>query len=407
MITRMKFGILKMIRTVVAIGLLVSVARAALAQAVIDTKFVGGPTDQNGGYEDPSKFVIASNGAMFLVCPNGIFGSASQGVRWTQLDATTTGDFCFAPDSTLYLAAMGGVFSSTNFGANWTNLSVQLPDGPFSSIVALPDGTIFTSCPTGIFRSIDKGADWDHVGQAEFPGSSVGAYLTATLKGTVMGRNGNTYYRSTDEGTTWSKSVPLTIQIWPVTETNILRPGDNGLERSTDDGISWHAVPGAPKGIPYDVAMDTSGNLFLFFGYQLYISRDSGTTWNVDGTISGGGQQLAFGADHTLFFFKPSEGMWRTLKPLSGVPMQTETSGLFLREIIFPASTEISVTLPERSDLQLSLFDLRGEKIERLASGSFGPGTHNFTLPERISSGTYFCVLQTPSGARVIKMVRP
>jgi photosystem II stability/assembly factor-like uncharacterized protein len=389
------------------VGLFVCFAGPILAQTTIDTKFVGGPKDRNGGYEDPSKFVIASNGTMFVVCPNGIFESATQGVTWVRIDSTTTGDFCFAPDSTLYLAGNSGVFLSTNFGVNWTNLGAQLPNGPFYSIIALPDGAILASCPSGIFRSIDKGSDWDHVGQNKFPASGTGAYLTATLKGTIMARNGNTYYRSTDEGTTWLSSTPLTIQIWPISGDNILRPSDNGLERSTDDGISWQAVPGSPNGPPYDVAMDAAGNLFMFFGWQLYVSKDSGTTWAVDGTISGGGQQLAFATDHSLFFSQPSEGIWRTLKPLSGVSPAAALPELSITAIFGQFPNDISFTLPERSDNPLSLFDIRGELVKVLAFGTFDRGTHTVSLPSNIPGGAYFCVLRSPTGTSTIKLGLP
>ena len=401
--------IFRMIRYCFSIFLFsISLIQAGYSQPIIDDKFVGGPKDQNNGYEDPSKFVIASNDAMFMTCPNGVFGSASQGLGWTLLDSNTSGDFCFGPDSTLYLAGKNGVFASTNFGAKWSNLNAQLPNGPFSSVITTPDGTIMTGCPTGIFRSTDGGVNWDHIAQNEFPPSGSGAYLTVTLKGTVMARLGNTYYRSTDNGTTWTTSVPLTIQIWPVSTNNILREGNTGIERSTDDGLSWQSIPGLPTGNPYDVAMDPAGNLFAFFAWQLYISKDGGSTWSVVGTISGGGEELAFSQDHTLYFTQPSAGLWRTLKPLSSVPLKTESPALFLQAVNGPNSEPyVEFALPGPSEASLSLFNILGEKVSVLASGFFGGGAHTVSIPSHEPGGIYFCILQAGGASNVIKVALP
>ncbi len=148
-----------MIRSLLPVVLLfVGLVTVGHAQPNILDKFVGGPMDENGGYEDLSKFVIASNGWMYLTCPLGVFASSNQALSWTILDSGAL-NFCFSPDSTLYLAGANGVYSSTNFGATWSNLSNQLPNGPFYSVVATINGTIFTGCPDGVFRSTDNGVD--------------------------------------------------------------------------------------------------------------------------------------------------------------------------------------------------------------------------------------------------------
>ena len=265
--------------------------------------------------------------------------------------------------------------------------------------------SIFTGCSSGVFRSTDGGTDWDHIAQTEIPfGGSL--YLTVTPKGTVLARNGNSYFRSTDNGNTWVTSVPLTIQIWPVSANNILRQSDNGLERSTDDGVSWQSVPGSPKGLQYDLAIDQAGNIFTFFGYQLYISKDGGTIWSVDCTITGGGQELAFTKDHTLYFSQPSAGIWRTLKPLSGVAIENASSGLSLQLVPSEASGSLlSFTLPVPAYTTLSIFDVLGNQMVILAEGEFGEGEHQISIPNTLPSGTYFCVLQTGAEAKILKVL--
>ncbi len=222
-----------------------------------------------------------------------------------------------------------------------------------------------------------------------------------------MARNGNAYFRSTDNGDTWTTSVPLTIQIWPVSANDIIRQGsDGGLERSTDDGVSWNLIPGLPAGNPWDVAMDQSGNLFAFFAWQLYISEDGGTTWSVVGTISGGGQELAFSQNHTLYFSQESAGIWRTLTPLSGVSIEREQSGSSIQLVPSESGVPaVSFTLPSSGYATLSLFDVLGNELVTLAEGAFGEGEHQVNVPNTLPSGGYFCVLRTTSEEKILKVL--
>jgi len=390
-----------------ALLFLSSFAATVHAQQIIDDKLVGGPKDQTGHFENPSKFVIANNDFMFVTCPNGVFKSDDRGVSWSPLTSSSIADFCFDANNTLYLADDSGVFSSTDYGQTLTNLNGQLPNGPFSTVVVAPNGTIFTGCKSGVFRSTDGGMNWDHKAQTEIPFGASPLCVMVTPKGTILARNGNSYFRSTDNGDSWATSVPLTIQIWPVTPDNILRQSDNGLERSTDDGVSWHSVPSSPQGLLFDLAMDQAGDLFTFYAYDLYISKDSGTTWSVDCIITGGGQELGFTQDHTLFFFRQSEGLLRTLKPLSGVEATLERPDILLQLMLSNANGQnLSFTLPTRESATLTLYNILGEKVMTLAESEFEEGEHRISLPSNLATGSYICVLRSNGEVKVLKVLR-
>jgi hypothetical protein len=368
------------------------------AQNIIDTKQVGGPKTDAGDFEhNLQRLVVASNGSMWVLCADGIFGSVNKGVSWTHVSSGTRGDFCFTPEGKMYAAGSAGVFSSTSFGASWKDLSAELPNGPFYSIVVTPTGTVLTGCPSGLFRSTNEGLTWDHVANKEIPFSSA-LYLTVTPKGTVLARNGNAYFRSTDEGLTWSTSVPLTITIWPISENNILRQGSEGIQRSTDDGVSWHNVPNFPGGLIGDLAINSSGDLFCFIGWKLYVSKDSGTTWSEFGTISGGGNPIAFTPDNTLYYGTPTQGIWRTLKPLSGV----EDRSLAITSLT-AGDKNVSFFVSHRSHVTLSLYDVSGVERYKLLEGECDPSLYRVALPI-LSSGLYFCVLRTETDRQLIKI---
>ncbi len=70
----------------------------------------------------------------------------------------------------------------------------------------------------------------------------------------------------------------------------------------------------------------------------------------------------------------------------------------------FNAVTEIGFVLPRRSQVELTVYNLRGERIATLAAQSFAEGAHRIPWrAEEFPSGTYLLVLQAGSERRVSK----
>ncbi len=56
---------------------------------------------------------------------------------------------------------------------------------------------------------------------------------------------------------------------------------------------------------------------------------------------------------------------------------------------------DISFTLPEATNIRLSIFDVRGKMIKELACGTMESGTHSVALDKsHLSSGIYLCILE-------------
>jgi hypothetical protein len=386
-----------------ALVLMLLTYRSATSQ-IIDTKFVGGVPDGNGRYENINKFIILENGTMFLNCAKGVYASVNNGVSWKSVAGGKECDFFLADDNTFYVAFASGLFSSTNNGGSWANLNAELPNGPFYSVAA-NSTAIFTGCGTGLFRSLDGGATWDHIAKTEIPLSSANTpYVMVTKRGTVLLRNGNSYFRSTDNGDSWKNSVPLTIQIYPFSEDNILRFGNSGLERSTDDGVSWKSTPKAPVNSYPGLAQDINGILYTFGGWQLYSSADTAKTWSLVGTISGGEIALGVLPDNTFYYSASSEGIRRTLKPLSGV--EREPAHLTSLNLVNNEREMLSFSLHSREFVKLYLVDLQGQIQVPLVAGNVDAGDHYVQIPsERVGNGAYFVVLQTSSERKVLKLI--
>ncbi len=81
-------------------------------------------------------------------------------------------------------------------------------------------------------------------------------------------------------------------------------------------------------------------------------------------------------------------------------PPVSLVSGLVVFPNPFNPQTEISFSLPASSEVTLSIYDLRGRKIDTLVSGFLTAGTHTVKWDSRNSegrsqaSGVYFCKLK-------------
>ena len=57
----------------------------------------------------------------------------------------------------------------------------------------------------------------------------------------------------------------------------------------------------------------------------------------------------------------------------------------------FNPSTTISVSLPRPAELNVSVFNINGQRVATLASGTYNVGSHTFTFDASgMSSGVYF-----------------
>jgi len=69
-------------------------------------------------------------------------------------------------------------------------------------------------------------------------------------------------------------------------------------------------------------------------------------------------------------------------------------------------SAKLLLTLPERSYIELSLYNIAGQCIDNIKRGMFGPGTYAITLDTRdIPNGIYFCRLKVGTASFTRKLV--
>ncbi|MGQ9604062.1 MAG: T9SS type A sorting domain-containing protein, partial [bacterium] len=72
----------------------------------------------------------------------------------------------------------------------------------------------------------------------------------------------------------------------------------------------------------------------------------------------------------------------------------------------FNPVTTVEFALPERSNVELVVYDVLGREVARLADGEYEAGRYRVSFDaDRLSSGIYFCRMKAGSFESVQKLV--
>ncbi len=219
-----------------------------------------------------------------------------------------------------------GIMKTTDGGVTWTSVGRGVfGDVAVSKVVVDPESpsTILASTGRGVnfngavWRSTNGGTSWTKVIATQAPYSD----LTYSAKdGTgkriyyaAAGGAGQSVYKSTDRGVTWTKLTPslaagnsisvLAIAASKLNATNVylLSPDDQKIFKSTDAGGTWTDTTGnldtgggydwSQGWYDYHITTGGSGTDSVFVGLiDVAMSNDAGGTWHSIGgpTFTGG-----------------------------------------------------------------------------------------------------------------------
>lgn len=150
-------------------------------------------------------------------------------------------------------------------------------------------------------------------------------------------------------------------------------------------------------------AGSTSGSIAVNggAGSSVDFAGDAGSLQQVDVTV------MLDGGDNTIAIEAPSGGVWMDRIDLYLVGSTTGTSNEDLGELAdqfrleqnypnpFNPSTLINFAIPAASDVQLSVYNLLGQRVAVLAEGRFAAGTHSVRFDGAgLASGMYLYRLQ-------------
>ncbi len=222
--------------------------------------------------------VTTSNGYIFIINDNGgVFRSTDTGNNWTQLSVGAALGVLFAASNDyLFIGPpFQGVLRSTDYGNTWTPRNTGLPaNSDIQAFADDPSGKIYAGASYGIWQSTINGDLW-------MPYSTYNGYLdlmAANASGDLFWAhsdafsNENDFYRSTDNGSTYTQLTVVSGNVGVVSDI-LISPDQNvfvavtdnivgGVYRSTNNGDTFEQVnDGLTEKLLTSLAIDAQEHL--------------------------------------------------------------------------------------------------------------------------------------------------
>ena len=143
----------------------------------------------------------------------------------------------------------------------------------------------------------------------------------------------------------------------------------------------------------------------LNVNFDLNDNIENGLTWEIVNVETGVKYDIY---DHTTLSFMGSEFQF-LLRSISELPQKYSLSQNFPNP--FNPQTTISFGLPVDSELNISIYNLLGQKISLLTSGYFNAGFHTVTWKGisdkglEVPAGVYIYTIETDSYRDIKKMI--
>lgn len=379
-------------------------------------------TDNNTGYCVGGDILIDDGRA---VDRGIILKTTNGGVNWT-IQSPPNFDrilhaVIFPNDATGYAVGRDGfafaIYKTTNSGMNW----IQQEPPPATNTPPLY-GMHFFDTETGmavgnggmIFRTSNGGANWTTQG---FPNQSALYSVTFTSPSTGYIGADNSIYKTTNGGANWNVSLnsfgTAFQSVYFLNENTGHAAGGNKIFKTTNAGVNWSSI-------------EIQGNIFtsIYFpsvttGYcagemtAIYRTTDAGSSWVMQ--TQPGGTPL-----YSVFFTNDTMGY---AVGNVGIMLRTTTGGTVGVTVIsgevpedfrlyqnypnpFNPETIINYEVRERTNVNLSIYDVRGRLITEAVNGVQSAGVYRYNFNgDVMPGGVYFYRLTAGSYTAVKKMI--
>ncbi len=222
----------------------------------------------------------------------------------------------------------GDVYSSSDAGGNWSQVNKSYGGGSATADMGYDlQDNLYIILNQNIYKSTDKGILWN-IATSDFgPGDPSNGFVIATSSNNSLflaDGNGDVWI-STNGGINWtnqgdfngaSGANPKGIAINSTKDLFVV-DGNGAVWRSLNSGVSWtqqNASFGGTSGTD-DLAVDSSGNLYILFNRNIYKSTNQGVSWTIiNNTFSNDQDGLTMIIDSIDRFFiaDPSGDIYRS-----------------------------------------------------------------------------------------------
>lgn len=311
--------------------------------------------------------------------PNGVYSSANDGLTWQYLDSDLmqyNSMYCMVyKGDTLYTGSSSGLLRSYDDGLNWE--WVNAIHGSVKKMVISNNGDLVTYLTNkGLYCSSDNGKSWIEMNEGM---TSTAVY---DMQFDQLGR----LFVSTDSGI--FRLDKYLIQPYAIS------PANESQNQSINISLTWNRVPAAKKYL-LSLAKDS------LFTTSLLLKKETTATE----------YQLVSLDYSSTYFWKTEAVIADTISITTEVnKFSTSAPSSFnLRQNYpnpFNIETTIMVDISNDSQVELSVFDLLGQKITELTNKYLTVGTHNYHWNGgNCASGLYFIILKVNDFTMIKKAI--
>jgi len=382
----------------------------------------------------------------WAVADTTIIKTSDGGISWqVQFNQKTFGGFRsvgFADSLRGWAGTLGGeLYQTTDGGLHWNRIdqSITPPPTGVCDLSVTSDSTVFGSGrwsgPANLMKSEASSTTWTNQSLDQYASLLVGCKFFNRNTGFVVGANtaaneGGIVLYTSDGGANWEarhKTMRPNEHVWNITFVSpivgyatVQNPFQNptnfdtlAIIKTTNGGLTWQrkGLVKASNSFRYaesiGFATEQKGWVGSGAGTGMYETNDGGDTWtflNFGTKIHGMhilNDSVGYACGKTIYKYSPERtpvGVDEEERlPLSYRLEQNHPNP-------FNASTKIRYSLPARSFVWLSIYNLEGKLIQTLERGFQEAGDHTMTWNAgNLPSGVYVYSLRTDEGILVGK----
>jgi len=271
----------------------------------------------------------------------------------------------------------------------------------------------------GVSKTTNGGVSWSRYNLTDTTGFTYALAIDPTNSNIIYAGGNPGLYKSTNSGTSWIYSSSgiigyvYTIAINPNTSSTLFAGTPNGVFKSTNSGVNWTDM-GLTNVKTIIVDPSASNAIYAGTGDGVYKSSSGGGNWirMNQGLLDSSITSLGIHTNNYLFVGTRSAGVFRW--QLAGIH---EEDNVFSKSTFFYQSNPsrgqimINYSLPRRTTVKLTIYDVHGRLVKNLISEIQEPGVHIVfwngldTKNRSVSAGVYFIKLLKAKTNLVKKLI--
>lgn len=349
-------------------------------------------------------------------------------------------------DGPIYAGAWNGAYVSLDDGSTWNAAGTDLAGQQIRALLVVEDAAAHTvialanepSNSVTVQRSFDGGNSWQLVlDPAAQPAPSFLEHAASAADGWIYAGGlsilgSGVVFASSDLGETWEEHLLSSVfgflgflETGPAGELYTATTNSPTIYRSEDHGASFAALPPGPWGSAIVAAIEATPDGRVFAGTSTEgVFVLEGGSWSAYSrglpSVGGNPGMSAFLEliDSTLFAGISNEGLYWNAEPSpssapdGGPPGSLDATRVTVAAAPNPFSGETALTfrLPQRSRVEVDVFDAAGRVVRHMATGELGAGTHRVAWDGRtnagvaVSSGAYFARVRTAGATETVQV---